>query len=321
MGTRANAVGDWRPKTLRSFPPEKRYLVGVSGGRDSVALLHWLLASGYRRLVVCHLDHRLRGRSSAADARFVKRLAQAHDLPCELGTADVRKRAAEEKQSIEAAARAARYEFFATIARRRRCHTIFLGHHADDLVETFLINLFRGAGTQGQRGIRAVATRRVANLELSIVRPLLGVWRSEIDDYVRAHRLRFRDDATNKSLEPLRNRMRLRIIPMLQKGCGRDIRSAVRRAATIAADEDAFLDEMLPPSAGRPTLKKLCDLPIALQRRAIAAWLREQRVSDISFDLVEQVRAMLDTAHGPAKVNLPGDRHARRRSGELFIEP
>ena len=136
------------PKTLpRKFPAIRRYLIGVSGGRDSVALLHSLVDLGYKNLIVCHLDHQLRGRSSAADARFVEKLAAKYDVDLALGSTNVRALAAKKKMSIETAAREARYKFFAQVAKRRRCRTIFLAHHADDLVETFLINLFRGAGT------------------------------------------------------------------------------------------------------------------------------------------------------------------------------
>ena len=315
-----NAPRPWSDEVLRAFPPDQRYLIGVSGGRDSVALLHWLTELGYRKLIVCHLDHQLRGRSSSADARFVERLATANKLPFELGKTDVRQLARETKQSIETAARAARYSFFAAVARRRRCRTILLGHHADDLVETFLINLFRGAGGAGRQGIRPVSARAIDGLELIIVRPLLRVWRAEIDEYVRAHRLRFREDASNRQLNALRNRMRHRIIPELEKEFGREIRKTVHRMATIAAEEDAFLTSALPQPSARLSLQELRAMPVALQRRAITRWLRGQQVSDIGFALVEQIRAMLDTEAGPAKINLPGDRHARRRAGELFIE-
>ena len=320
MRGKASGVVPWSEKPLRMFPPARRYLIGVSGGRDSVALLHWLLSCGYRKLIVCHLDHQLRGRSSTADAAFVQRLSAASGLDFEKQRSDVRAVAAEQKQSIETAARNIRSSFFAEVARRRRCRTIFLGHHADDLVETFLINLFRGAGARGQRGIREVTARRFGNIELTIVRPLLSVWRTEIDAYISAHRLRFREDATNQSLQPLRNRMRHRIIPLIAKELGRDIRPALRRAAMIAADENEMLDELLPDVSARLTLKQLRDLPVALQRRAIVCWLCAQAVSDVGFELVEQVRGLLDATSGPAKVNLPQDRFARRRAGELFIE-
>src|SRR6266480_7218661 len=177
------------PRLSRNFPPEARYLVGVSGGRDSVVLLHRLVNLGYDKLIVCHLNHQLRARMSDADARFVEKLAASYDrktvgqalrLPggraskrsgrpdFELGTANVRALAAKKKISIETAAREARYKFFAETARRRKCKTIFLGHHADDLIETFLINLFRGAGTAGLSGMREISTRRVDNVDLVI---------------------------------------------------------------------------------------------------------------------------------------------------------
>src|SRR5258705_13860469 len=131
---------------VRTFPSDARYLIGVSGGRDSVALLHWLTNLGYKKLTVCHLNHELRGRSSVADARFVEKLAARYGVDFEFGSANVRAIAKKKKNSIETAAREARYSFFAETAKRRCCHTIFLGHHADDLVETFLLNLIRGAG-------------------------------------------------------------------------------------------------------------------------------------------------------------------------------
>ena len=138
-----------------------------------MALLDALISLGYRRLVVCHLDHQLRGRSSAADGKFVKALAARLKLECAIGRIDVGALARRTKQSNETAGRKARYEFFARIARRRRCRTIFLGHHADDLVETFLLNLFRGAGPAGLSAMRVVATRPVSGVQLTIVRPLL----------------------------------------------------------------------------------------------------------------------------------------------------
>src|SRR5437867_5852740 len=114
------------------------YLIGVSGGRDSVALLHWLINLGYRKLIVCHLNHQLRRRSSDDDARFVKNLAAKYELDFEVGAANVRAFAKKKKTSVETTARNARYSFFAKNAKRHGCHTIFIAHHADDLVETFV---------------------------------------------------------------------------------------------------------------------------------------------------------------------------------------
>jgi tRNA(Ile)-lysidine synthase len=306
---------------LRKFLPDGRYLVGVSGGRDSVALLHYLIEAGYTNLIVCHLNHQLRGRSSTADARFVEKLAGKCDLNIEVAATNVRALAKKEKISMEAAAREARYKFFAETARRRKCKTIFLAHHADDLVETFLINLFRGAGVAGLSGMREVSTRRIDHVNLAIVRPFLGVWRKEIDIYVREHRIKFREDASNKNLNPLRNRIRHRIIPYLEKNLGRNIRPAIWRAAAIAGEEEHWIEKQLPGSTDvQFSVARLRALPTALQRRAILRWLRAQKISEISFDVIERVRSLADHDAATAKVNLPRNRHARRRAGRIFVE-
>jgi tRNA(Ile)-lysidine synthase len=308
---------------LRALSSGARYLIGVSGGRDSVALLHWLVECGYNKLIVCHLNHQLRGRSSRADAIFVQKLAAKYDVDLALGAIDVRALAVRTKQSIETAARDARYKFFAQVAKRRRCRTILLGHHADDLVETFLINLFRGAGPGGLSAMRAVSVRKIDNVQLQIMRPLLGVSREQIDDYVREQGLKFREDASNKNLAPLRNRIRHRIIPEIEKQLGRNVRGTIWRAATIAAEEENFFEALLPDKLSKLTalaVKPLRAMPIAVQRRMLHEWLRARDVPDLSFDLIERVRELLDLSNRAAKTNLPQDRHVRRRAGQIFIE-
>ena len=301
---------------LASFPPTRRYLIGVSGGRDSVALLHWLVESGFKRLIVCHLDHSLRGRASRADAKFVERLAKRLGLPFMTERLDVASLAKQKRQSIETAAREARYDFFSRVARGKKCRALFLAHHADDQVETFLFNLFRGTGGAGLAAMRRVTKRG----GLRVIRPLLGVWRSEIDAYAKARKLKFREDASNKLLLHQRNRTRHRIIPALEKFFGRDIRKSIWRAADILAAEEDWMGAMTPKPARELSAPALCAMPVALQRRLIRAWLQQMRVSNISFDAIESVRALLAPAAKQAKVNLPGGRHARRRLKKLFLE-
>jgi tRNA(Ile)-lysidine synthase len=306
---------------LRRFPDRGSYLTAVSGGRDSVALLHWLIGAGYKRLIVCHLNHQLRGRSSDADARFVEKLSAQYHVEVVIGKVDVRGLAARRKLSIETAAREARYSFFAKVAKRKRCHLVFLAHHADDLVETFLINLFRGAGTVGLSGMREFSTRSSEGFDLTLARPFLTVWRNEVDEYIRQHRLKFREDASNKDLSPLRNRVRRRIIPYLEKAVGRNIRQSIWRAAMIAAEEENWIANQLFESDGADvSVTKLRETPVALQRRQIRNWLRAQNISDIGFDVVEEVRSLIERDSPIAKINLPRDRHVRRRAGKLFVE-
>ena len=310
-------------KLFRDFPPTHRYLIGVSGGRDSIALLSFLLELGYKKLVICHLNHQLRGAASRSDACFVEKIAGNLGLDCEIATTNVSALAKRSKLSIETAARFARLAFFVEVARRDRCPRIFLAHHADDLVETALLNLFRGASPAGMAAMRRHSVYRIGKTQLTILRPLLGVWRSEIDAYVKERRLKFQEDATNRNLQASRNKIRHRILPDIEKQFGRDVRRTIWRAARIWSEEEILLDSLvstelvLAPQLSVATLRKM---PIALQRRTILRWLRARKVSDISFDIVENLRALLDTGAKIAKVNLPRDQHVRRRAGKIFIE-
>jgi tRNA(Ile)-lysidine synthase len=309
---------DWGSEILEDLPNERRYLIAVSGGRDSVALLHWLLDLGYRRLIVCHFEHGLRGRAGKSDARFVARLAEKCGLSVELGAADVATLARERKQSIETAARQERLAFFERVGRRRRCPTIFLAHQADDQVETFILNLCRGAAGRGLGAMRP----RSRHGAFELVRPLLAVWRSEIDDYIVQHRLKFRDDATNEELQARRNRVRHRIIPWLEKEFGRNIRPTIWRAAAVLAEEDDLLETMTPLGLTKNEelpVKPLRQLAPALQRRVVRQWLLQRGVTELGFTMIEEVRELL-AGGAPAKVNLSRDRHARRRAGRIFLE-
>ncbi|SRR5581483_5113761 len=307
-------------KLRRQFPSSRRYLIAVSAGRDSVALLHHLVDLGYRNLVICHLNHKLRGRSSDADARFVEKLAAKYDVDLAISSTNVRAFAAKKKMSIETAARECRYNFFARVAKQKRCRTIFLAHHADDLVETFLINLFRGAGISGLAAMREETNREVDDVDLTLVRPLLAVWRSDIDKYIRKRRLKFREDASNQNLNPMRNRIRHRVIPYLEKTFGRKIRQNIWRTAIIASEEENFFEALMPKKFTQLAVKPLREMSVALQRRTLHRWLRDADIPEIGFDLVERIRELIDSAARVAKTNLPQDRHVRRRAGKLFIE-
>jgi tRNA(Ile)-lysidine synthase len=307
-------------KLLRDFPPSKRYLIGVSGGRDSIALLNLLVQLRYKKLVLCHLNHQLRGAASRSDARFVEKVARNLGLDCESGSADVGALAKRSKLSIETAARFARLAFFVEVARHRRCSRIFLAHHADDLVETALLNLFRGASPGGVAALRGVSVYRIGNTKLTIIRPLLAIWRKAIDAYIGQQRLAFREDKTNARLDSSRNRIRHRILPYIEKTLGRDVRKAICRTAVIWADEEALLDSMLPSGGAKLDVASLRELSVALQRRALLCWLQQRETPNITFDLVERIRALLEPSSLTAKVNLPCNRHVRRRAKKIFIE-
>ena len=314
---------EFNSDALPSLPRTQRYLIGVSGGRDSVALLRWLLSQGFRRLIVCHLNHKLRGRAATADARFVGRLAAATNLAFEVRETDVAALAAKRNQSIETAGREARYEFFAAVARKRRCRTIFLGHHADDLVETTLWNLFRGAGPGGLANMREISERSVSGIELTIVRPLLRAWRKEIDVYVKENRLKFREDATNSSAAPNRNRIRRLVLPYIEKQLGRGVRVSIWRTANLLAEDERWFMEQAEragASGDQLSVPSLRLQPVAMQRRIIHRWLGRHEIANVGYDVVERVRALVASNASAAKTNLPRGLHARRRAGKIFIE-
>jgi tRNA(Ile)-lysidine synthase len=168
--------------------------------------------------------------------------------------------------------------------------------------------------------MREISMRRISDVDLTIVRPLLGVWREEIDVYVNDHRLKFREDASNKNLAPLRNRIRRAVIPYLEKTLGRNIRPSIWRTATIAAEEENWVENQLPEYSPRLLVEKLRSLPVALQRRTLLRWLRAQDVSEVGFEAIERIRSLLDQDTRIAKVNLAKDRHVRRRAGRIFVE-
>ena len=297
-----------------AFPvPEEPALIGVSGGRDSVALLHALVARGHR-LIVCHLDHALRA-ESREEARFVSELAERLGCECVVRRENIAARAKRTRRSIETAAREARYAFFAKVARERGVRRLLLAHHADDQVETFLFNLLRGSGATGLGAMRPITLRD----GIEIVRPMLAVWREKIDRYIAAHGIEFREDASNADPHHTRNRLRHEVLPMLAKAFGRDVRAALWRSCEILREEDTLLAAS--PSLALATVrelpvKDLRALPLALQRRVIHTWLAAQGIA--GFDEVERVRSLLEGR--TAKVNLPGGKHARRRAGRLFVE-
>jgi tRNA(Ile)-lysidine synthase len=302
------------------FSPDQRCLIGVSGGRDSVVLLHRLVAAGFKDLIVCHLDHALRP-ESAEDARFVAELAQRHDLEAVIGRQDVAARAKRQHQSLEIAGREARLGLFAQVARNRDCPRVFLAHHADDQVETFLFHLFRGSAGPGLSGMRPLSTQVIAGVTLQISRPLLSMWRKEVDAYVARHHLAYREDASNTDIRHTRNRLRHEIIPAIERTLGREIRRPIWRAAEILRAEDELIASLI-STQDFPTRLNTSELraqPLALQRRLLHAWLKMHPVPDIGYEEIEAVRALLTSR--TAKANLPAGWHARRRARELFLDP
>ncbi len=190
------------------FVPNAKLLVAVSGGIDSVVMLHMLHSLHYE-CVVAHCNFHLRGAESDSDAEFVRKFTQ--QLGIELFTTDfeTEKYAQQQGISIEMAARDLRYRWFEQIRQQKQCDCVVVAHHADDAVETFFLNLARGTGVKGLSGI--------APKNGAIVRPLLSCFRSEIEAYAKEHGLRFCTDSTNADNAYKRNFVRNEIVPMFKR--------------------------------------------------------------------------------------------------------
>ena len=301
----------------------KRWLVGVSGGADSVALLHLLVAAGFRDLVVCHLDHRLRGRASTADARFVKRLAESLGLECEIGLAHVKGLMKDSKTSMETAARNARHRFFAECSKKYRCQRVILAHHADDQAETVLWNLMRGSkGFKGMHDEQKLVVESGSELEL--IRPLLGVRRQELIEWLVSCGHTWREDASNMQPVAVRNRLRNEVFPLLGEIARRDVIPAFVRGAADAEEAEVLENWALEQAnvidpQGRLHLPALRVIPPVLQRLALLRFLKKHGVSTLDRDLIERTLDLLDVEK-PAVINLPGGGKLRRRAGRLWIE-
>jgi tRNA(Ile)-lysidine synthase len=168
--------------------------------------------------------------------------------------------------------------------------------------------------------MRKISVHRIGKTKLTILRPLLGVWRSEIDSYVEQQGLKFCEDKTNRELSSSRNRIRHRILPYINKTFGREVSKAIWRAAAIWVEEESLLDSMTPVVGPRLNVIELRKLAVPLQRRAIVGWLRLNRVPNAGFDLVENVRSMMEQSSLTSKINVAGDRHVRRRAKTIFFE-
>jgi tRNA(Ile)-lysidine synthase len=210
--------------------------VAVSGGADSVALLLLLLELREKLgivLSVVHFNHKLRGKASDGDEKFVAKLAAKHGLEFYSSSADIAKKAKKERANLEDAARRARYDYFRLLAKSRTCTRIAVAHTADDQAETVLAHLLRGTGLAGLGGIHPVVG--------SVIRPLLSIRRGELRRFLRARKQTWREDATNRDTKRMRARIRRKLLPLLQKQFQPAIVEHLATLAGLAREDEASL--------------------------------------------------------------------------------
>jgi tRNA(Ile)-lysidine synthase len=302
---------------LLLLPRATPALVGVSGGLDSSCLLHLLLHAGFSQLTACHVDHALRP-CSAQDALFVQTLCAQLSVPLLSTRSDVSDLARHHRISLETAGRRARHTFFRQCASQTGTAVVLLAHHADDQVETLLARLFRGSGTRGLAGMRATQNLWDPAIPLQIRRPMLRIWRNELEQLASEEKIPFREDPTNTDPKPTRNRIRLQVLPDLERIFGPALRSRLLQTTSLLRAEDDLLESLLPEATAELSVRTLQTLPLAVQRRTLHRWLTEQVLGEIGFGCVESVRTLLHSKC--AKVNLPAGHHARRTSGKLWIQ-
>ncbi len=296
--------------------PGARAVAAVSGGADSTALVCLLKEAGFKHITIAHLEHGQRGDASLQDAFRVVKLAG--ELGFDLAIERLPPASDNAKES-ENSLREARMDFLRRTASRIGAETIFLGHHADDQVETVLMNLFRGSGTRGLGGMQVLRKEG----KLAWVRPLLELPKSRLVQYLNDQGMSWSEDASNQERLATRNRVRLDLLPSLYDIFGRDIRASILRLSKIASAEAEWMESLtaLHPLPARLPVRELAIHPLALQRRILQAWLTQQGIPDCGFDQIEKARALLTASpRAAAKINLPGGKHLRRSKGLLWVQ-
>jgi tRNA(Ile)-lysidine synthase len=283
--------------------------LAVSGGADSVFLLHALRELGPRwnlTLSVVHVEHGIRGAASVADAEFVRQLAAAAGLPFHLRESSV----LATNDNLEQAARRVRYQFFEELINSGQVNRVATGHTRSDQAETVLFRVLRGSGLAGLAGIRPVTREGLA-------RPLLELDRREIEAWLIARAIEWREDETNRDPSYARNHLRHEVLPLLRDSFNPRLDEALANLATLAQDEELYWDAELsrhhPPATGQGppvflTTSQITGVPRALARRLIRKAIEEAKgdLRQIEFAHIERILEMALSADGHDRVQLPG---------------
>lgn len=305
-------------------------LVGVSGGTDSLALMHGLDTLGFN-LTIAHLDHALRP-ESAQDADFVQHLAESRGLTFIRQRIDVQQAANEAGQSLEETARQVRYRFLFEQARVIKASAVAVAHQADDQIETIIMHFLRGAALSGLSGMAYRRTMPLWDAEIPLVRPMLGIWREEVEAYVAGVSLDPRIDLTNEDTTYFRNRIRHELIPVLNT-YNPQIGHIIFRMADVLRDEDQFMDDLaktawddcfLSRAEGRITLHRTTFIQFekALQRRVLrrALSLLRPDLRDVGFDAIERGLAFAAEPSASGEIDLVARLNLAILEGTLIVK-
>ena len=301
-------------------------IIACSGGPDSLALLH--IFDEFRlkyniKVYAAHVDHMFRGLESAQEAAFVVDFCQQRKITCFHKAIDVPKVIKETGLSGQDAARLMRYQYLREIAEKVGGAKIATGHHRDDQAETVLINVLRGAGSTGIRGIQPING--------DLIRPLLSISRTDILTYCKQQNLEPRYDSSNLKTNYLRNRVRINLLPELEKQYNVAIKDALCRTATLVGDEHDFIqttahdiwDEVVREQKGNLFVdkEKMEAIHIAVQREIFRKAIEKKQgcLTGISFHHVETLLQMLLTGRVGSIVQLPGKLSAYKSYKGLYL--
>jgi tRNA(Ile)-lysidine synthase len=311
------------------FPPQALIVLAVSGGADSLALLHACATQQVRLGCTFHvatLDHQLRP-ESASDVAFVQQMAQTLGLPCTTGQADVQAYLDAHGAGLEDAARRARYDFLAGVAQSLDTSYVATAHHADDQAETVLMRLLRGAGLTGLSGMNPRSPMPY-HPQITLLRPLLSVRREAIENYCEAHQLEPRQDASNSDTAFFRNAVRHEILPYL-RGYNPQIDDSLLRLADILAVDEAYLMQQF-ENRVRPQMQfgDRVTLPLAafrgwhpsMQRRALRMAALHCG-SEPGYEHLTAACEMARTGQVGQEAQFPGEVRLRVGYELLYVEP
>jgi len=308
---------------LEAYLPAK-LLVAVSGGRDSVVLLHILVQTfPVGQLVVAHMNHQLRGAESNEDAKFVRELAQIYGCEYMESTCDVAQLSQQEKVSIEVAARRARQRFFAQAQAYHYVEVVLLAHHADDQAETILFNLLRGSvGLKGMRSVQQLLVE-VDNkeLKLDLLRPLLSVRRSAIEEYQQEYKLGHREDSSNAETVYTRNRVRHEVFPLLEEVMQRDVKDKILNSYYLTNEEEVEMLnlETYTDKEDKLVVSAVLKLGRKQQQELIKLYLENQGVIELTSKLILAAVNLLTDLTKPS-INLPKGGKLRRKEKRIWVE-
>ncbi|MCX8052261.1 MAG: tRNA lysidine(34) synthetase TilS [Armatimonadetes bacterium] len=311
-------------KRYSMFAQGGKVLVAVSGGPDSVAMLHalheWSEEIGIK-LHIAHLNHGIRGEESNSDEEFVRQLADSLAIPITVERVSVPQIRNRMRAGEEEAARIARHAFFQETAAKLGCNKIAVGHTADDRAETILLNIIRGTGIEGLAAMRPVTG--------NIVRPLIDSWRSEIEEYLTQHNLEYRVDTTNLDTTYARNRVRHRLIPLLKRDFNPQVKSAIVRLARIAESQQELIERTADQARLAAEYRScfdaqiLTELPDAILAQIVRTEIEKSKgdLSDVTFEQIERVVEALRSG-SDFSIALPtGALYAEKHGSDFRIGP